>query len=251
MSYLGNSPQISVARTVTDKTVTELTQSLFGSLGGYTPGMVDVYINGVLLSDEDYTATDGSTILLTEPAVLGDKLRVISFIPNVDINTGYVKRGGDTMANYASITGIGNVGANTVTLNYTQQSSNTQFATSNTQVSVDSFDTTQYRTAKYVIQAVNASEVHCAEVLVTHNVTHVIMTEYATLYTSTPLIEITSTIESDIVYLKVTPNDANTTIDISRNSIIARNDTFSFTGDLNTLSGVEDLQTGSGSVDLL
>jgi hypothetical protein len=42
MSYLGNSPQISVTGTSTDKTVTDATQSLFGSLNGYTPGVIDV-----------------------------------------------------------------------------------------------------------------------------------------------------------------------------------------------------------------
>lgn len=219
MSYLGNSPQISVARTVTDKTVTELTQSLFGSLGGYTPGMVDVYINGVLLSDEDYTATDGSTILLTEPAVLGDKLRVISFIPNVDINTGYVKRGGDTMANYASITGIGNVGANTVTHQHSSQTSNTKTTSSLSQVSVDSFDAAVFRSAKYFIQMTSGSDYHATEISLIHNGTTAPFVQYGDNYTNVSLGTFASNVSGGTVNLLITPTNASTTIKLHRTTI--------------------------------
>jgi hypothetical protein len=191
--------------------------------------------------------------VLVEPAVLGDKFRAHVFIPNADINTGYVKRVGDVMVNYASITGIGDVGANTVSLNYSQQSSNTAYATSNTEISVDSFSTSQYRTAKYIIQAITDVEVHSTEVLLTHNDVDVFITEYATIYTGLDaLINVTATLVSSNVYLKVTPLYANTVIDVSRNSLIARVFTaFNFDGDLESLSGTEDLQSGSGSVDLL
>jgi hypothetical protein len=100
MSYIGNSPQISVAKTVTDRTVTDLTQSEFGIVGGYSPGYIDVFLNGAVLTDgEDYFANNSSTVVLVESAVLGDKFRAHVFIPNADINTGYVKRVGDVMVN--------------------------------------------------------------------------------------------------------------------------------------------------------
>lgn len=46
-------------------------QTLFVVTGGYTPDYISVYLNGVMLSTTDYTATDGSTVLLnfgTNPA---------------------------------------------------------------------------------------------------------------------------------------------------------------------------------------
>lgn len=46
----------------------------------YTVNSVDVYLNGAKLIDgEDYTATDGSTITLTDPAVLNDTIEVVSY----------------------------------------------------------------------------------------------------------------------------------------------------------------------------
>lgn len=59
-------------------------QSVFsGSSSGfilsYTPGYERVYLNGVLLvPEEDYTATDGSTVTLTEAASSGDVIQILS-----------------------------------------------------------------------------------------------------------------------------------------------------------------------------
>ena len=47
---------------------------------GYTPGYVDVYLNGVkLIVNEDYTSINGSDIILASGAELNDSLEVISF----------------------------------------------------------------------------------------------------------------------------------------------------------------------------
>ena len=47
---------------------------------GYTPGYVDVYLNGVkLIVNEDYTSINGSDIVLASGAELNDSLEVISF----------------------------------------------------------------------------------------------------------------------------------------------------------------------------
>lgn len=44
----------------------------------YTVGMVDVYVQGVLLSSTDYTATDGTNVILNRPCVAGEVVKVIS-----------------------------------------------------------------------------------------------------------------------------------------------------------------------------
>jgi hypothetical protein len=47
---------------------------------GYTPNFVDAYLNGVhLLNGTDYTATNGSDVVLTTGAAAGDVLEVISY----------------------------------------------------------------------------------------------------------------------------------------------------------------------------
>ena len=47
--------------------------------GGYTPGFIDVYLNGVKLAAADFTATNGSDVVLASGAAVGDILETISF----------------------------------------------------------------------------------------------------------------------------------------------------------------------------
>jgi len=48
---------------------------------GYTPQFVDVYLNGVKLAAADYTATNGSDIVLTAGAALNDILEYVAYTP--------------------------------------------------------------------------------------------------------------------------------------------------------------------------
>ena len=43
----------------------------------YTAGSIQVFLNGVFLTAEDYTATDGTTIVLTEPAQVSAQLIIV------------------------------------------------------------------------------------------------------------------------------------------------------------------------------
>ena len=43
----------------------------------YTAGSIQVFLNGVLLTAEDFTATDGTTIVLTQPAQLSAQLIIV------------------------------------------------------------------------------------------------------------------------------------------------------------------------------
>lgn len=49
-------------------------QTAFTVTGGYAPGMVDVYLNGVLLATADYTETNATTITLGTGAALNDEV---------------------------------------------------------------------------------------------------------------------------------------------------------------------------------
>jgi hypothetical protein len=53
-------------------------QTIFTIPSGYTVGTEQVYVNGVLFGSSDYTAADGSTIVLSIPRALNDVIRVIS-----------------------------------------------------------------------------------------------------------------------------------------------------------------------------
>jgi hypothetical protein len=88
------------------RTITEVTaaanQTLFIIPGGYTVGFVDVNINGSELSSTDYTATNGTTMVLTEPAVVGDLVRITCYDP-VSLADTYRKAEVDQIANDTAI----------------------------------------------------------------------------------------------------------------------------------------------------
>jgi len=104
MPYIGNTPGFSTARIVTSFTATA-GQTSFSPSGGYIVNYVDVYYNGVrLVAGDDFTATDGSSIVLTVAASAGDSVEVVSYIPR-GLSDGYTKAEAD--AKYALL------GANT------------------------------------------------------------------------------------------------------------------------------------------
>lgn len=52
----------------------------------YSPSLINVYLNGILLdSDEDYSASDGSTITLVNPTEVSDVVQILSFTADLQI----------------------------------------------------------------------------------------------------------------------------------------------------------------------
>ena len=78
--YLGRVP--GNANVVIAKQVHQPTgvQTDFTFASGYTPGYMDVYINGSrLIHPDDYSASDGSIVGLTTAAVNGDVLELVAY----------------------------------------------------------------------------------------------------------------------------------------------------------------------------
>jgi len=71
------------------RTQTEFTatagQTTF-SVPSYTVGYIDVYRNGALLGSADFTATNGTTVVLANPASSGDLVETISFFVSSVLN---------------------------------------------------------------------------------------------------------------------------------------------------------------------
>ena len=65
------------------RTIQEFTstsgQTTYTISGGYTVGYVEVLVNGVYISENQYTATNGSTIVLTDPNTTGDIVTVFLY----------------------------------------------------------------------------------------------------------------------------------------------------------------------------
>ena len=79
----------------------------------YVAPYVDVYINGVHMSDEDYTATSGSTVVLTQACSAGDQVDLMGFSGTlISLNQ---KTNGEVLV-YSSTTGLWeNVAQSTLT----------------------------------------------------------------------------------------------------------------------------------------
>jgi hypothetical protein len=64
-------------------------QTTFTVVGGYQVGSALVFVNGIQMNNGDYTATNGTTIVLAEPRIAGDVVRILSSMasPSININT--------------------------------------------------------------------------------------------------------------------------------------------------------------------
>ena len=81
-------------RTVTNTTATAGQTSF--TIPSYTVGYVDVYRNGVYLPTSDYTATTGTTVVLTNAATVGDTITTISFYVSSVLNAVLTSGGAST-----------------------------------------------------------------------------------------------------------------------------------------------------------
>ena len=83
--YIANAPVPQA--TQTRQTFTATSGQTSFATAGYTAGFVDIYMNGVRLVDgTDFTATNGSDVVLTSGAATGDIIDVLMFTA-VDLAT--------------------------------------------------------------------------------------------------------------------------------------------------------------------
>ncbi len=76
-------------------------QTSFATVG-YTPQFIDVYLNGVKLAPADYTATNGSDVVLASGATASDILEIVAYTPFEVANQTFT---GTTTAANLTVTG--------------------------------------------------------------------------------------------------------------------------------------------------
>ena len=96
MAYIGNSPGVASQRITTTLTATA-SQTTFTPTSVYTVGYIDVYMNGVrLVSGTDYTASNGTTVVLASGAAENDVMEIVAYIPR-GLSDGYTKAEADAL----------------------------------------------------------------------------------------------------------------------------------------------------------
>jgi len=76
--YIGNIPVPSATQTKT-RIVATSEQTSFTTSGEYTPGYINVFLGGVKLDSSEFTATDGTTVVLASGANTGQIFESISY----------------------------------------------------------------------------------------------------------------------------------------------------------------------------
>ena len=96
MSYLGRSAKLSLK--AQEKVSFLATAGQTSKTGlSYTPSFIEVYVNGVLLTDNsDFTATNGNSITFTVALLLNDEVTVIS-LKTFTVADHYTKSDADTL----------------------------------------------------------------------------------------------------------------------------------------------------------
>lgn len=159
-----------------------------GKVLSYDVNKIEVYLNGArLVNGYDYTATNGTSVVLVDPIDDGDTLEVISLSRAAFITWDALRPGGANLTTTAS-----------------------------NQV-VDSFSTLYYRTAKYLVSVSHATEgFHSEEILVMHDGTNVYFTSYGQLFSNESLGTFSASIDGTTVRLTFTPTNINTNIKLQR-----------------------------------
>jgi hypothetical protein len=118
MSYIGTEPKDirSFGRTKFDYTATQ-GQTAFtgadddGKVLAFTVGQIEVYVNGILMDDSDFTTTGTGTVTLASAANLNDVINIVSFETNIP-DSDYVPASGGTFSGNVSMSGtLGVTGA--------------------------------------------------------------------------------------------------------------------------------------------
>jgi hypothetical protein len=171
-----------------------------------TSSGIFVSINGTIQQPiYSYNIVNNNQIQFTETPLTSDVVEVRLMAPSAVSVGSYVRLDAQSIniLGNIQITGSINNLANTLIPNVAT-------------TTVDRYSTTSYRTVKYIIQAVRASDVQSSETLVTHNGATAVATTYGVLVIGNALGNVSATIIGSNVQIQFSPTTANTYLTVSR-----------------------------------
>jgi len=179
----------------------------------YNVGYIDVFYNGVKLASSEFTASNGSTIVLGDIAYAGDIIELISY-NTVSGNSG--GGGGATILSDLTDVTIGSlVAGDTLQYNgskFVNDYTTTTTTTSTSEVTLISLDISVYRSVEYTIQVTEGSNYHVTKILAMHNGTASAFNEYGTLINNTSVASFDVDVSGSNMRLRATPAGTNSTV---------------------------------------
>jgi hypothetical protein len=205
---LGVALNATIGGTITNLDATNSTSTSSGSI--VTAGGIGAAKNIVAGGTITTLDTTNSTSTLTGALVIGGGIGV-----GKNVNVGGTLTVGPTAASSVVPALYSN---NILLASYTSPT-----ITGTTTANLDTFSSTTYRTARYVVQIVDGSNIHVTEILLFHDGTDVYINEYGTSYNNGLRGSFSATLSSNTITLTFTPSPSATamTIKVVRMGITA------------------------------
>ena len=147
---------------------------------------LDVFVNGVKLPASEFTASNGTSVVLDDGCFVNDTVELVTYNTVPSSSSGAQSL---DQLNDVSITG-------TPILGDTLQHSGVKFVndytlstttTSTSQVTILPLSASVYRSLEFTIQVTEGSKYHVTKILAVHDGSNVFFNEYGTLFTNSSL----------------------------------------------------------------
>jgi hypothetical protein len=177
----------------------------------YNIGFLDVFVNGVKLPTSEFTASNGSSVILDDGCFVNDTVELISY--NTVPSSGSGAQTLNQLDN-VTITGVPVIGetlqhnGSAFVNDYTPSAT----TTSTSQTAILSLATATYRSVEYTVQITEGTKYHVTKILAIHDGTNVSFNEYGTLFTTSSLATFALDVNSGNMRLLATPASTNSTV---------------------------------------
>ena len=182
----------------------------------YTPNFIDVFLNGVRLTSSEFTATNGTSVVLTDAAFVDDIIDVVVFQNSGLFDSSKWSAETPSTPSSGNIYRVsGNVGIGTTSGNARLDIEGvlgvdtTVTGITTTAIStIDTLPISIYRSARFQVQITQSTDYQSTDLMVVHNGTTANIIEYGSIATNDYLASFSSTISSSNLLLQATMGSA-------------------------------------------
>jgi len=152
----------------------------------YNANFLDVFVNGIKLTGNEFTAVNGTSVTLASPAFVGDLVEFHSY-RTISTNTSFIP---SLLGDLTDVTITGPAEGETLVYDggkWVNDYAATASTTTTSQTSIHTLSASVYRSVEYMVQVDRGAQYHLTKILVVHDGTTAHKTEYGTIYTGSSL----------------------------------------------------------------